>query len=348
MISIVTPSFNRAYIIDETAVSILNQTDERWEWIVVDDVSTDDSWEKLRAYARQDERIRVFQRDREPKGACTCRNIGMEKAKGEYIIFLDTDDLLGEDAVKHRICVTQNLGKGELPYFPIVIFEGSRTRGFWWDDLKNPVSWLTGLFTMTPPCQGTAPLWPRESLIKIGGWREDLDVWQDIELHLRAYAEGYRFVAIEQETPDLFLRISPDSISHIDFHSSRKMKSRWKVVQYAFKAFDPRVISETELKARQDMARSVFQNALVVRDFAIARSIIGFLKAHGGMNAGQIQWMRRALIHHQWRLYKVPCLVKKLCEERRRTFPFELSRNIGTIPWQKSGTCNPLTVADVN
>ena len=63
--------------------------------------------------------------------------------------------------------------------------------------LRNPVSWLTGLFSMTPPCQGTAPFGGIDFL-SIGGWREDLKVWQDVELHIRAYAKGFRFQAVEE------------------------------------------------------------------------------------------------------------------------------------------------------
>ncbi|MDA9019075.1 glycosyltransferase, partial [Flavobacteriales bacterium] len=62
MISIITPSFNRAYIIDETAQSIFNQSSSDWEWIIVDDGSTDESWGKLQSYAASDSRVRVFQR----------------------------------------------------------------------------------------------------------------------------------------------------------------------------------------------------------------------------------------------------------------------------------------------
>jgi len=213
MISIITPSFNRAYIIDETAQSIFGQSSKNWEWIIVDDGSTDGSWEKIQAYADQDSRVRVFQRNREPKGACTCRNIGAEKAIGTHLMFLDTDDLLGPDAILNRSKFESHSPQNALPFFPIVTFETNPRSGFLWDDPANPVSWLTGLFTMTPPCQGTAPLWPREEFLRIGGWREDLRVWQDVELHIRAYVEGLRFEAVPDAEPDIFLRLSPTALA---------------------------------------------------------------------------------------------------------------------------------------
>lgn len=335
MISIITPSFNRAYIIDETAQSIFNQSSGDWEWIIVDDGSTDGSWDKLMAYARLNPRVRIFQRDRGPKGACTCRNIGAENARGEFLIFLDTDDLLAKDAIKHRIVEAQKRTKDVLPYFPIVTFEADPKEGFWWDDKENPVSWLTGLFTMTPPCQGTAPLWPRDEFLRIGGWREDLRVWQDVELHIRAYAEGLRFVAVPDAEPDIFLRLSPDSISHVNFHSSEKMKSRWSVVQYAVEAVETTALSETEVLARQNMILSVFQNALSLRDFTAAHSIIDYLEGNLAITRDQIRWMRNALRHQRWRLYKIPKFDKRLRNDRLLAFPFKLNRKLGSIKWKQ-------------
>ena len=160
MISIITPSFNRGYIIDETAQSIFAQSDHRWEWIIVDDGSNDDSWEKIQGYAKKDDRVKAFQRDRGPKGACTCRNIGTAKSKGEYLIFLDSDDCLGKDAVATRLRnASSHSNSSSIDYYPSITFKKNLNLGFHWDDSANPVSWLTGLFSMTPPCQSTGPLW---------------------------------------------------------------------------------------------------------------------------------------------------------------------------------------------
>jgi glycosyltransferase involved in cell wall biosynthesis len=60
--------------------------------MIVDDGSTDDSWEVLTAIARTDDRIRLLRRERGPKGACTCRNIGVTESRGSHLLFLDTDD----------------------------------------------------------------------------------------------------------------------------------------------------------------------------------------------------------------------------------------------------------------
>src|SRR5690554_5694001 len=101
-ISIIIPVFNRQKLIKETLDSVLAQIYENWECIVVDDGSTDETWEVLEQYAKKDARIKIHKRHRDPKGAPTCRNIGMELSEGEYLIFLDSDDLLAKWALQHR------------------------------------------------------------------------------------------------------------------------------------------------------------------------------------------------------------------------------------------------------
>ena len=312
MISIITPSFNRSYIIDETAQSIFAQSDHRWEWIIVDDGSTDDSWDKIQGYAKKDDRVKSFRRDRGPKGACTCRNIGAAKSKGEYLIFLDSDDCLGKDAVATRLTnASSHSNSSSIDYYPSITFKKNLKLGFHWDDSANPVSWLTGLFSMTPPCQSTGPLWKKSDFLSIGGWREDLKVWQDVELHIRAYAEGIRFQSVDGINPDIFLRLSPDSISHVNFHAPEKALSRWDVVKYCTKTFPTSDLSEVEIAALQTMALSIFQNILNVRDYALAREIIQSLRVTNSLDGMQLNWMRKALIHHFFRLYKL-----KRCDDR--------------------------------
>lgn len=335
MISIITPSFNRGYIIDETAQSIFAQTDDRWEWIIVDDGSTDDSWAKVQGYAEKDERVRSFQRHRGPKGACTCRNIGAEKAKGEHLMFLDTDDLIGRDAIANRMAMPSQPNAHNITFFPSVTFDKNPQRGFYWDDPVHPVSWLTGLFSMTPPCQSTGPVWKKSDFLSIGGWREDLKVWQDVELHIRAYAKGFRFQAAPGVEPDIFLRLSPDSISHVNFHAPEKAASRWNVVEYCTKTFTESDLSEEEITALQTMALSVFQNILNVRDYALAREIIQSLQKTQSLDGRQLKWMRKALIHHRLRLYRINPLQTQLTQNKIAAFPFQIRRKLGSQKWEQ-------------
>lgn len=91
-VSIITPCFNCQEFLEETFATVTQQSFENWEWILVDDCSTDDSHLKLQELAERDSRIKVFKNE-ENCGAAVTRNIGLENATGDYIAFLDSDDL---------------------------------------------------------------------------------------------------------------------------------------------------------------------------------------------------------------------------------------------------------------
>ena len=119
LVSIIIPSFNSETYISETIDSILNQTYPYWEAIVVDDGSSDETCSIVKRYSQNDKRIQLFLRVSTAKGASVCRNIGIEKAIGKYIIFLDSDDLLAP------FCLKERYGSGRLVYkreiFPLKV-----------------------------------------------------------------------------------------------------------------------------------------------------------------------------------------------------------------------------------
>lgn len=93
IISIITPSYNCAQVFKATFDSVLSQTFQNWEWIIVDDCSTDGSFEYIKELAKDDKRIVVLQTPKNG-GSAVARNIGLKHATGRYITFLDSDDLL--------------------------------------------------------------------------------------------------------------------------------------------------------------------------------------------------------------------------------------------------------------
>lgn len=103
LISIIIPAFNRETLIAETLDSVIKQTYTNWECIVVDDGSTDNTVKIIKKYATKDSRFKILKRDRIPKGATTCRNIGIEKSTGEFLMFLDSDDIITENCLNQRI-----------------------------------------------------------------------------------------------------------------------------------------------------------------------------------------------------------------------------------------------------
>ena len=95
LFSIIIPLFNREKLVIDTINSLLAQTEKSWEAIFVDDGSTDNSREVVRKYAEQYTGITLLERPSErTKGPSACRNIGFQRARGKYVFYLDSDDLL--------------------------------------------------------------------------------------------------------------------------------------------------------------------------------------------------------------------------------------------------------------
>lgn len=104
LVSIIIPTYNRAHLIEETIQSILGQTYQNWECIIVDDRSTDNTHITVREFVESDTRFHLYKRPEHVlKGANTCRNIGLNKAKGKYIQFFDSDDLMAVDKLEVHI-----------------------------------------------------------------------------------------------------------------------------------------------------------------------------------------------------------------------------------------------------
>ncbi|MCD8266102.1 MAG: glycosyltransferase [Prevotellaceae bacterium] len=98
LVSVIVPVFNAGKYLSQCVESVLGQTFTRWELLLVDDGSTDGSTEACDAYALRDSRIRVWHKGN--GGASSARNVGLDKARGEWIAFLDADDYLLPHSLK--------------------------------------------------------------------------------------------------------------------------------------------------------------------------------------------------------------------------------------------------------
>ena len=92
LISIITPSFNSAKFIAETIQSVLNQTYQQWEMIIVDDCSSDETVSIIEKIANKDSRIQLIKLEKN-SGTGIARVTALAKANGNYIAFIDADDL---------------------------------------------------------------------------------------------------------------------------------------------------------------------------------------------------------------------------------------------------------------
>lgn len=102
MVSIITPAHNAGRYIAECIDSVLKQDYQDWELILTDDGSNDETEEICLQYTQKDDRIRLLRQEK-CKGVSSARNRGLEEARGEFVIFVDADDLLPENSLTYRI-----------------------------------------------------------------------------------------------------------------------------------------------------------------------------------------------------------------------------------------------------
>ncbi|KJQ88656.1 MULTISPECIES: glycosyltransferase family 2 protein [Vibrio] len=102
VVSIIMPTYNSEQTVVESIQSVLSQTYKNWELIIVDDRSTDNTWQVIQTYADKYDNIHVHQ-NKKNQGAGASRNFAIEKAKGRFIAFLDSDDLWTEDKLAEQI-----------------------------------------------------------------------------------------------------------------------------------------------------------------------------------------------------------------------------------------------------
>ncbi|MFC5413066.1 glycosyltransferase family 2 protein [Larkinella bovis] len=208
LVSIIIPVYNRENLIAETLDSVLRQTLHNWECVIIDDGSIDRTLDIAREYSATDNRFKIILRNRDPKGAPTCRNIGIESSIGEYLIFLDSDDILLEDCLCRRIDfmisnldIDFSVSQGLHGEYPIDF-----TTQYYY--VRNHVDKnLIENFSMLAPSWLTLnSIWRKHSILKNKlFWNEDLTALQDVELHLRAILKGLIF-SLNGDIPDCIVR----------------------------------------------------------------------------------------------------------------------------------------------
>jgi glycosyltransferase involved in cell wall biosynthesis len=209
LISIIIPVYNRAELIKETLDSVLAQTYSNWECLVVDDGSIDNTWEVLNDYSSKDERIRIIKRNRSPKGANTCRNIGAEDSRGEYLLFFDSDDIFFPWCIETLTQFIRRNNGFEFGSFQQLV-RSSFNHRMWYRCVKDtPENYLLRYLNFRIALS-TACLWKKVSFYKTDQWDEKLSCWQDPPLIVSALLKQLRFYWISDE-PLTMIRMNSDA-----------------------------------------------------------------------------------------------------------------------------------------
>jgi len=200
LVSIIIPTFNRKDLIGDCIDSVLSQTFDQWELIIVDDGSCDGTIELVRSYVERDNRIRLLKRETKPKGACKCRNIGLKESNGTYIIFHDSDDLLHPRCLSQRVIALDCDLDLDFVVSPSLVFRSNKDKPtkFLNFPYESDKSDLLRLLIHESPWWTSGPTWRKSFLIKHKLlWPEHYERWQDWRFNMEALKCNPNYARLE-------------------------------------------------------------------------------------------------------------------------------------------------------
>ena len=174
-ISIIMPCYNQAKYIGEAIDSVLSQTYTKWELIIVDDGSTDDSYVIMRDYAARDERITC--RQQANGGPSKARNLGAKEAQGKYILFFDSDDKLASSFLEQGLLYME-ANKDCVVYYPRVKYFGSRND-------EEPLRYTSYKDLLCKSSILCTSIIRKQDFDRIGGFDETMRGYEDWEMYIR-------------------------------------------------------------------------------------------------------------------------------------------------------------------
>lgn len=178
-ISIVLPTYNGERYIEESIVSVLNQTYENWELIIVDDCSTDGTSAIIQRYARQDSRIRIV-RNKTNQKLPSSLNIGFQQATGDYFTWTSDDNYYHKDALEVMLSFLEENSQYGMVYCGVNwLFDGESPRQI---DVPKPARYM---YIEDPV--GACFLYRREVARAVGDYDPDMFLVEDYDYWIQIY-----------------------------------------------------------------------------------------------------------------------------------------------------------------
>lgn len=223
MISVIIPSYNYGHLITDTIQAIKQQTFVKWEMIIVDDGSSDNTEMVVMEMAKDDPRIRFYKQSNQ--GPSAARNFAMTCAKGDFIQFLDADDLLEPEKFEFQLALfTQypdsDVVYGRVRYFTSNPADEKQWLMTYWGENRE---WMPGISghgdAFLPKClKGSIAhiscfLFRREIVKKAGPWDTSKRAAEDYLFVLNCVLAGGRFLFDDRKGAYALVRWHGNNVS---------------------------------------------------------------------------------------------------------------------------------------
>lgn len=207
LVSVVIPVFNSSYYIRETLTSILNQSYTDWELLCVDDGSTDDSAAIILSF--QDERIRYIKNEKN-SGIAFSRNRGIQEASGQYIAFIDSDDVAHPERFEKQVAFLQNHPEVDVLFTRIrQIDVYGNPYGSWKEDEENLTEESISASLPHFNCLAQPSAMGKREVFLQFPYRSEYKDSEDYALWLELLTAGKRLAKLDEALTDY--RIRPTS-----------------------------------------------------------------------------------------------------------------------------------------
>ncbi len=254
VVTIVLPAYNASEYLAETIKSVINQTYTDFELLVIDDGSTDDTADIVRDFGKQDSRVRLI--SQENQGVSVARNTGIKMAQGEFIAFLDADDLwLPNKLALHvqHLSANPNIGLS-FARVEFMTFDGKPTRKYSNPPFKNITA--KKLYEENPAVTPSNALFRRMALQKVGGFDGELSGMADSELLLRVKCHGWQVEGIDEVL--VLYRTNLAGMSSQLY----KMEEDWNLLSQKVNAYAPELIFDHYKQSKAMFFRYLARRAL--------------------------------------------------------------------------------------
>ncbi|HEY0030056.1 MAG TPA: glycosyltransferase family 2 protein [Bacteroidia bacterium] len=292
LVSIIIPCYNYALFLPQSVESLQKQTYENWECIIIDDGSTDNSREVAESLAKSDLRIRYYLQSN--AGPTVARNLGLSKANGSFIQFLDADDLIEAEKLEKQLALFAKQPECDIVYSGVKYFrsgdltklyddislEGSRP---WMKKLSGKGDVMVEALLRENLMVIHSPLFRASLVERFGKMDEELYYNEDWELWARFAINGACFLFDESPGTQALVRVhesySKDNFKMFVYGLSACLKlgsllkdKKFKRIMVPKIAYHKRIIDEKLIALlRHDKKAAVEKSLLVEKLTGIKR-----------------------------------------------------------------------------